>query len=63
MFKSHKIKKNHRVLGKNEVDTYGAQVWHLIIVYYISMVPNPPQFGAKSICLLDILAITQSSTN
>ncbi len=27
MFKSHLIKSNHRVLRKNEVDTYGAQVF------------------------------------
>jgi hypothetical protein len=27
MFKSHLIKSNHRVLRKNEVDTYGAPVF------------------------------------
>jgi hypothetical protein len=32
MFKSHSIKSNHRVLKKNKVYTYGAQVLHLIIV-------------------------------
>ncbi len=26
MFKSHLLKLNHRVLGKNKVDTYGAPV-------------------------------------
>jgi hypothetical protein len=27
MFQSHLIKSNHRVLKKNEVDTYGATVF------------------------------------
>jgi hypothetical protein len=27
IFKSHKIKSNHRVLRKNEVDTYGSLVF------------------------------------
>ncbi len=31
MFKSHLIKSNHRVLGKNKVDTYGAPILHVII--------------------------------
>jgi hypothetical protein len=29
MFKSHKTKSNHRVLRKNEIDTYGATVFAL----------------------------------
>ncbi len=32
MFKSHLIKPNQRIPGKNKVDTYGAPVFHLIIV-------------------------------
>ncbi len=31
MFKSHLIKSNYRVLGKNKVNTYGVPVLHLII--------------------------------
>jgi hypothetical protein len=29
MFKNHEIKSNHRVLRKNEVDTYGPPVFAL----------------------------------
>jgi len=32
MFKNHQIKSNHRVLWKNEVETHGLQILHLIIV-------------------------------
>ncbi len=43
MFKSHLIKSNHRVLRKNEVDTYGAPVFtpvHNTIVTEAKMCTN-----------------------
>jgi hypothetical protein len=56
MFKSHKVKSNHRDLTTNKVDTYEAPVLNLIIAplfYQPKRVLTP----ASMLCLLDYISI------
>jgi len=50
MSKSHLIKPNHRVPGKNKVDTYGALVVHLIIV---TLIYQPNTTPMSILCISD----------
>ena len=63
MFKSQKLKSNHRVLMKNEVDNYGAPIFtpdYSATVLAAKMLPTPTSI----LCKLDFYDInTGSMTN